>query len=110
MIGIPLFVPTINEGGVSVGVASTRLWGIHSGLSGYISEQVQWMGLLTWSHYYGNYGSRISSSQELLALALSCQYQPKQKPIRYGVRMAADMGDYEEPSLGVEFSLRYQLK
>ncbi|MCW0481759.1 capsule assembly Wzi family protein [Gaoshiqia sediminis] len=110
MMGLPLFVPTINEDGVSVGFASTRLWGIHSGFSGYFSEQVQWTGMMTWSRYFGNYGSRISPSQKLFSLAVSCQYQPKQKPISYSVRMAADLGDYEEPSLGVEFSLRYQLK
>ncbi|MGD9929283.1 MAG: capsule assembly Wzi family protein [Mangrovibacterium sp.] len=110
MMGLPLFVPTINEDGVSVGYASTRLWGIHSGFSGYFSEQVQWTGRMTYSRYYGNYGSPISPSQELFSLALSCQFQPKQKPISYGVRMAADLGNYEEPSLGVEFSLRYQLK
>ncbi len=109
MIGCPLFVPTI-ENGISTGFSSTRLWGFHTGVSGYLSDNVTWSGRATYSKYYGTYNAPFDYPLNLVSLEAGCHLKMKRVPLEYEIKMATDMGDYEEDSFGMQFSLFYRLR
>lgn len=109
MIGSPLFVPTVVDG-VSTGFESTRVQGIHGGMDGYLSEQVYWSGRGTYSRYYGRYDAPFSPCKELLSLEVDLSFRSKRLPVTYVIKVAADLGSYQQTSWGCEFSFRYRIR
>ncbi len=109
MIGLPLMFPTLNENGISTGFNNNRLWGLHSGVKGFISDELGWKGQVTYSQHFGTYAEPYESKQKLLSLGFELNWLPEAKPLSYFFKVAYDSGEYLGENFGVEFKVNYQL-
>ncbi len=107
-VGLPLITPALNEDGTSRGISNNRLWAIHSGLYGQIKNRIFWKTLLTYSRNYGTYGSPNEGGRNKLSAGIDLSWSRAQKPISYFLRFAADMGNYQPNTMGVEFKIAYR--
>lgn len=110
MIGIPLFIPMQDESGISRGFGNTRLWALHNGLNGWLTNNLSWKTLLTFSRHYGNYGQEFESPKDFLSLAVNFNYLFPEKPLTARFKLAYDHGSILQSSWGVEIGISYQLK
>ncbi|TDO56473.1 capsule assembly protein Wzi [Sunxiuqinia elliptica] len=107
MMGLPLFVPAIGEDGISTGFSNTRLWGIHQGMSGWLSEDIEWKSWLTYSKHYGNYGAEYDSSKSWLSVAAQVGYFVPDSRWQVKAKLAYDDGAVLDSGFGAELRLLY---
>lgn len=109
MIGLPLFMPQINEEGVSTGFANTRMWALHKGMSGWLSNDLSWKTLVTYSKHYGQHWAEYDLPKELLSLATQVDYSLPQKPLVFSLKLAYDRGSLLDSAFGAEFRIAFKL-
>jgi hypothetical protein len=108
MMGVPLFIPTI-ENGVSIGFTNTRLWAIHHGMNGWLTEDLSWKTLVSYSRHYGQHGYEYPSPKRLLSMAAQFGYKLPKKPITCSFRLAYDNGTVLDSAFGAGFQLTYRI-
>jgi hypothetical protein len=109
MVGLPLFIPQINEDGVSTGFANTRMWAFHQGMRGWLSADLSWKTLATYSKHYGQHGAEYDTPKELLSLAMQLNYSLPKRPLHLSLKLAFDHGTVMESGFGAELRLIYRL-
>ncbi len=109
MMGLPLFIPRINDEGVSMGFANTRMWALHQGMCGRFSDNLSWKTLVTYSKHYGQHGAEYHSPKELLSLGTQVEYSLPQKPLAFSLKLAYDHGSLLDSAFGAEFSIAFNL-
>lgn len=107
MIGLPLFIPKIVDG-ISQGFTNTRLWGIHLGMNGWLTKQIDWKTMLTFSKHYGNWGNEYSSPKQFLSAAAQIGYHSI-SPLAFSLKLAYDHGEILDSGFGGELTLIYQI-
>ena len=108
MIGLPLLIPSVGENGVSNGFPNNRLWGIHSGFSGQITEMLFWKVLLTYSKHFGTYATPFPNSKDLFSAGFDLLWERSPKPFSYRIKLATDRGSYLPETTGLEFAVTYR--
>lgn len=109
MIGLPLFMPGINEDGIATGFANTRMWAIHHGMGGWFSDDVNWKTQVTYSKHYGQHGAEYNSPAELFSLGAQLAYSLPQKPLSFSLKLAYDRGAIMDSGFGAEFRMALKL-
>ncbi|WP_299577242.1 capsule assembly Wzi family protein [uncultured Sunxiuqinia sp.] len=110
MMGLPLFIPGFNADGVSSGFPNTRLWAVHQGMNGWLSEQIGWKTLATYSKHYGQHWAEYPRPKELLSLAAQVDYYLPTKPLAFSLKLAYDNGAVLDSGFGAELRVRFTLK
>jgi hypothetical protein len=109
MMGVPLFIPTINDNGVSVGFANTRLWAAHQGMNGWLTEDLSWKTLLSYSRHYGLHGREYPTPKQFLSLAAQLDYALPGKPLICSFKLAYDKGSVMDSAFGAELRLTFKI-
>ena len=109
MMGLPLFMPVINEDGVSVGFENTRMWAIHQGMRGWLSDDLSWKTLLTYSKHYGQHGAEYDAPKEFLSLGTQLAYSLPKKPLAFTLKLAYDQGSLMDSGFGAVFRILFEL-
>lgn len=109
MIGLPLFMPGINEDGVSTGFANTRMWAIHQGMGGWVLDDISWKTLVTYSKHYGQHGAEYDSPRKLLSLGAQLEYLLPKTPLAFSLKLAYDRGAVMDSAFGAEFRIAFNL-
>ena len=110
MMGLPLFIPRIGETGVSEGFLNTRLWGVHLGMNGWLTKQIDWKTMLTYSKHYGKYGQEYTTPKQFVSVAGQLGYRKAGKPFAIALKAAYDHGAIMESGFGAELILTYQIQ
>ena len=107
-MGTPLFVPVINEDGISMGFKSTRMQMHHIGLKGYLGKGLGWNSLFTWSKNYGTYGSPYPDPLGEFSFLTTLNYSGNKLPFIVNTGIGADIGDRFENRAGGFLGITYK--
>lgn len=115
----PLFAPIYTENGISMGFENTRFSGIHIGSGGYLSENLTWKALATYTNNKGRYKSDETSSydpsKKQFSSLLQLNWTKDKLPLTFGGSFAFDHGSlYDEGEatsrLGAMLSVSWKIK
>jgi hypothetical protein len=108
-MGTPLFSPLVrNEEGIIAGFANNRISAFHTGVKGYLSEQVSWKALLTYSRNFGTYDHPYESVQKQVYSLAELSWKSKELPCSFSAGLAADLGELTQ--IGAGFSVRWMIR
>lgn len=110
MIGVPVFVPTIDENGISKGFANTRIWAFQEGMGGWLSNSFNWKTMFTYSRHFGNWGALYQTPRQLLSLGAQIAYDNGSSPLQCAIQFAYDHGALLDSSFGAELKLTYKIR
>lgn len=114
----PIFAPLIREDGISKGFENNSLSAFHMGASGYLSQQLYWHTMLSYSLNYGRKktggSATYSPERKQGAALLEINWRFANLPLTIGAGFAADHGSlFDEGQsttrLGSQFSLKWQI-
>jgi hypothetical protein len=105
MMGSPLFFPVILQNGIARGLGSNRFYAHHLGVTGKITDQLEWKGLLTFIHHFGLYNASYEPSQKQLSGHLEVLYLNSVLPFDVGLAFAADAGKTARNKAGFQFMI-----
>ena len=108
MMGSPLFVPTLNDSGVSLGIEDTRMWMHHLGMKGFLGKNLRWKVMLTYSGNYGMGGFSLQTPVKELSSFEEIVYVPKNSPLEFNVAVANDIGQRFENRTGFTAGLKWR--
>ena len=108
MMGSPLFVPTLNDSGVSLGIEDTRMWMHHLGIKGFLGKSLRWKVMLTYSGNYGMAGVFLQTPVKELSSFGELTYIPKNAPLEFNVAVANDVGQRFENRTGFTAGLKWR--
>jgi hypothetical protein len=104
-MGSPLFFPLIFRDGMVQGLGSNRFYAHHLGITGKVTDQLEWKGLLTFIHHFGLYTASYEPSQKQLSGHLEVLYANKKLPVDIGLSFDADAGKTISNNAGIQFML-----
>ena len=112
MMGSPVFIPVIDANGISKGFDNTRIWMHHVGLGGWISENMNWKSMFTWTRGFGTYDpdGMFPSPVDQFSFLSECGYLFKNSPFKFNIGIAGDYGDRFEKRIGGYAGLSWILK
>ncbi|HKJ42101.1 MAG TPA: capsule assembly Wzi family protein, partial [Sunxiuqinia sp.] len=110
MMGLPLFIPQINDQGFSDGFLNTRLWGIHEGMNGWLTKQIDWKTKVTYSKHYGLYGQEYPTPKQFFSASGQIGYRKAESPFAMAMKLAWDHGAILDSGFGAELILTYQIQ
>lgn len=102
----PLFFPVKMVDGVSAGIQSNRYFAHHLGMRGFLNEQLQWRGLLTYVEHSGTYATPYQKKQKNILGLLEVNYISSDFPVELGLSVAGDAVNTTGKNLGVKLSVR----
>jgi hypothetical protein len=102
MMGSPVFIPVIGANGISMGFDNTRIWLLHSGLSGWVSNRILWKSMFTFTRSLGTYdpGGMYPEPINQFSWLTGFNYWMKKIPIGINFGVAGDAGERFEERLG----------
>lgn len=116
----PLFTPVRIEDGISRGIENNRFSGIHVGVNGFLSSQLSWKGMFTYTNnfgrYKGNYPNKVGDtydpSRKQFSSMVQLEYLFAKFPLQVGTSLALDSGSLfddgqETTRPGILFSITY---
>lgn len=110
-MGTPLFYPLVkNEDGTIAGFENNRISAFHTGAKGYLSGQVRWKALLTYSRNFGTFNNAYTSVHEQVYSLAEFSWESRAYPFVVSTRVAADFGDQAPGQVGFGFSLKWMIK
>ena len=110
-MGTPLFYPLFrNEEGIDAGFSNNRVVAFHTGARGYLSKQLNWKAMLTWSRNYGTYDYPYSTVRKQLYSLLELSWSAKNLPLSFSSRLAADLGAHVPDEIGLALGLQWKLR
>lgn len=108
MMGIPFFIPNINESDISSGFQSTRMWAFHLGMKGSISPNLYWQSMTSFSRNYGTHGAPFANPLEVFSYLIRLNYQKEGFPFLFNMDLAGDIGNETKNNFGIRLELSYQ--
>lgn len=108
MMGSPIFVPTLNDSGASVGFEDTRMWMHHLGAKGFLGKSLRWKVLLTYSGNFGTGGYSLSTPVKEFSSLEELIYVPKNSPLEFNLAVANDLGQRFENRTGFTVGLNWR--
>ena len=108
MMGSPVFVPTLNDSGVSVGFEDTRMWMHHLGVKGFLGTNLQWKVMLTYSGNFGSDGFSLKTPVREFSSFEEISYLPRNSPLEFNVGLANDLGQRFENRTGFTAGLKWR--
>jgi len=110
-MGTPLFSPLIrNDEGVLAGFANNRLTAFHMGAKGFVSKQLGWKAMLTWSRNFGTYHHPYQTVQKQFCSFGELTWSEKNLPLSFSATLAIDAGKQTGDHTGLGLSMKWQLK
>jgi len=110
-MGTPLFTPVEkNSDGITTGFKNNRVSAFHTGAKGYLSKQISWKAMLTYSRNFGTYANNPHSMvrRQIYSL-LQMSWKSKSLPLTVSTIAAADFGSMTEKQLGFGLSFKWEL-
>jgi len=108
-IGDPLFYPlTKNSEGVYSGIKNTRISAFHFGAKGFLSEQVSYKAMFTYSHNFGTYNQHYDSVKKQFSSLIKISRKCRSLPLDISASFAADFGDLLSNSSGLSIGCRWK--
>jgi len=109
-MGTPLFSPLVkNEEGTVAGFGNNRVSAFHAGAKGYLSKQVRWKAMLTYSRNFGTFNDPYESVREQAYTLAEFCWNSKKLPFSFSTRLAADFGDLTD-NLGAGFAVKWIIR
>jgi hypothetical protein len=105
-IGTPLITsPLFNDPEYS-GIKNNRVIAHHLGFEGYITENIRYRNIITWSRNMGRYSNPFPEPLEQLSWMLELNTTLKRNNMEAGITVAADIGEMYGDNLGVMITFR----
>jgi hypothetical protein len=105
-IGTPLITSPLFSEPASFVIKNNRVIAHHVGLEGYISQNVRYRNLITWSRNLGKYSDPFPEPLEQLSWMLELNTNLKRNNLEAGITVAADIGEMYGDNLGVMIIFR----
>ena len=105
MLGSPLFFPIILQDGIVRGLGSNRFYAHHFGLTGKVTDQLEWKGLFTFIHHFGLYNASYEPSEKQVSGHLELLYRNSALPFDLGLALASDARKTARNTAGLQFMI-----
>lgn len=105
VLSSPLFFPVKMIDGVSAGIQSNRFFAHHLGVRGFISEHLQWRGLITYVEHFGTYQQPYQTAQKNVLGMLETNYINPDFPVELGLSVAGDAVNTTGKNLGIQLTI-----
>ncbi len=105
VLSSPLFFPVKMIDGVSAGIQSNRFFAHHLGMRGFISEHLQWRGLITYVEHFGTYPKPYQTAQKNVLGMLEANYINPDFPVKLGLSVAGDAVNTTGKNLGIQLTV-----
>ena len=110
-MGTPLFTPVEkNAHGITTGFKNNRVSAFHTGAKGYLSKQISWKAMLTYSRNFGTYSNHPNNpvNRQIYSL-LQVSWRSKALPLTISTIAAADFGSMAKKQFGLGLSFKWEL-
>ena len=110
-MGTPLFFPLIkNSEGTAAGFENNRISAFHAGAKGYLTAQICWKAMLTYSRNFGIYDHPYDPVHKQVYSLAELNWKSKTLPLAVGARLAADFYNQADNQFGAGFSFKWWLR
>ncbi len=117
MFVTPFAIPVMIVDGTNYGSGNNRIVLHHIGINGYLTKQIQWRSLLSFSRNYGTYGNAykridpnfFKSPRNQYSALGELQYHFPNNRWQAGISVAADKGGLLPGNVGAQLSLQYRI-
>lgn len=109
VMGSPLFFPVEEKSDESntgwYAIRSNRFYSHHLGISGNLSNDMYWKGLVTYIKHLGTYPNPYSYSSEQFSGFFEIRYSNSNFPFEAALSIASDVGNNISNNLGIQMSI-----
>jgi hypothetical protein len=107
-MGTPLFFPLqSNDEGYISGFENNRVSAFHAGFRGYLSENLSWKALFTYSRNFGTYEVPYDPVRKQFSSFAEFSWRKKPYPFIISTQVAADFGDLSGECIGLGLAFKY---
>ena len=108
MMGSPLFVPTLDAGGVSTGFRNNQIRMHHIGLKGFLMKNLSWKTMCTFTKNLGSYTAVYPVAISEFSFLSEFNYLLPHLPLQLSTALAGDSGELFEKRVGIYFGIRWE--
>ncbi len=109
-MGSPLFYPLVrNADGIVSGFGNNRISAFHVGAKGYVSKQIAWKTLLTYSRNFGTYSKPYTPLRKQFCSLAEFIWKSEKYPLSVSGQFAADFGELLKDQFGFGLKFKWQI-
>lgn len=101
----PLFYPVTEKNGISRGFESNRILAHHIGAKGYLTNELSWIGMLTYIQHFGTWRIPYEQTRKQVSTLLEFHYSGSYVPFDVGLTFAGDVLNSGKNKLGFNLSV-----
>ncbi|HZL12196.1 MAG TPA: capsule assembly Wzi family protein [Prolixibacteraceae bacterium] len=110
-MGTPLFEPIRrNHEGVVSGVANNRVSAFHFGAKGYVSKNLKWKGMITYSRNFGTYAQPYNAVRQQTYSLGELSWKCQNHPLLLSAILAVDLGHLTQNQTGIGLQAQWTLR